>query len=91
MAVELKNRLEAGLDLAIAPTLMFDYPTVEALVDYLQGELTHKFAATADGASATKSEAEPATNLDDETAQLLAELDSLSDEELALLLSEELV
>jgi len=90
MAVELKNRLEASLALAIAPTLMFDYPTVEALVDHLDSELTKKFSAgaTADHAPERSAASQPA--LDDETAKLLAELDGLSDEELAALLSEEL-
>lgn len=92
MAVELKNRLEAGLELAIAPTLMFDYPTVEALVDYLHGELEHKFAGNTGGSQAPVSSSDTldTSELDDETAELLAELDGLSDEELAALLSEEL-
>lgn len=92
MAVELKNRLEAGLELAVAPTLMFDYPTVEALVEHLHGELTHKFAAGTEGHNGVPGAADKveASALDDETAQLLAELDGLSDEELAALLNEEL-
>ncbi|MDZ8033650.1 SDR family NAD(P)-dependent oxidoreductase [Nostoc sp. DedSLP04] len=38
-AVELRNRLQTSLECAIASTVMFDYPTVEALVDYLMGEV----------------------------------------------------
>ncbi len=91
MAVELKNRLEAGLSLAIAPTLMFDYPTVEALVDYLTTELNQKFAVEATHDQAAQHQGQPGANaIDDETSRLLAELDTLSDEELAALLSEEL-
>lgn len=89
MAVELKNRLEAALELAIAPTLMFDYPTVEALVDHLDGELATKLAGAAEPQGSDSMITTPRT-LDDETAQLLAELDGLSDDELAALLSEEL-
>jgi len=39
MAVEMKNRLQCGLGVSLGATLVFDYPTVEALVDYLLGEL----------------------------------------------------
>ncbi|AUB35345.1 Non-ribosomal peptide synthetase component F [Nostoc flagelliforme CCNUN1] len=35
MAVELKNRLESTLSCSLPSTLVFDYPTIEALVDYL--------------------------------------------------------
>ena len=37
MAVEFSTRLQQllGADFAIAPTLLFDYPTVNALTDYL--------------------------------------------------------
>ena len=39
MAVDLKNRLQADLGVALEPTLVFDYPTIEALGDYLLPEL----------------------------------------------------
>jgi malonyl CoA-acyl carrier protein transacylase len=39
MAVELRNRLKAGLGCPIRATLIFDYPTLEALVDYLIQEV----------------------------------------------------
>ena len=35
MAVELKNRLESSLETSLSSTLLFDYPMLEALVDYL--------------------------------------------------------
>ena len=41
-AVELKNRLQSGLDILLGATLVFDYPTVEALVDHLLEELFFK-------------------------------------------------
>ena len=39
MAVELKGSLEGSLGLALPLTLLMDYPTVSALVDYLAQEL----------------------------------------------------
>ncbi|MBF0520076.1 MAG: SDR family NAD(P)-dependent oxidoreductase, partial [Nitrospirae bacterium] len=35
MAIELKNRLEGGFKRTLSATLVFDYPTVEALAKYL--------------------------------------------------------
>jgi acyl transferase domain-containing protein len=39
MAVELKNRLQTSLECSISASLVFDYPTVATLVDYLAGEM----------------------------------------------------
>jgi myxalamid-type polyketide synthase MxaB len=39
MAIELKNQLEANLGQSLRSTLLFDYPTLEALVDYLAQEM----------------------------------------------------
>ena len=39
LAVELRNRLETSLGSALRPTLLFDYPTLEALANYLGKEV----------------------------------------------------
>jgi NAD(P)-dependent dehydrogenase (short-subunit alcohol dehydrogenase family)/acyl carrier protein len=39
MAVELKNRLEAGLGRPLRTTLIFDFPTLEALANHLIGNV----------------------------------------------------
>ncbi len=39
MAIELRNSLATGLGRTLRSTLIFDYPTIDALVDYLMEEL----------------------------------------------------
>ncbi|MTJ54464.1 hypothetical protein FJR38_18275 [Anabaena sp. UHCC 0253] len=39
MAVELKNIIESSLDCSVRSTVLFDYPTLEALVNYLQNDV----------------------------------------------------
>jgi myxalamid-type polyketide synthase MxaE and MxaD len=41
MAVELKSRLENGVKVPLPATLTFDYPTIEALTNYLAKEILH--------------------------------------------------
>jgi myxalamid-type polyketide synthase MxaB len=43
MAVELKNRLESSLQTSLSSTLLFDYPTLEALVEYLADVIPMEF------------------------------------------------
>jgi acyl transferase domain-containing protein/acyl carrier protein len=77
MAVELKNRLEAGLGITLRSTLVFDYPTLEALVQHL-GEILP-------GAPEVKPAPEPVTPVfDGEIDSLLAELEQVSELELSV-------
>lgn len=39
MAIELKNRIEKGLDRTVRSTLLFDYPTLERLTPHLLGDV----------------------------------------------------
>ena len=81
MAVELRNRLQTTLDCAIPTTLAFDYPTVEALVDYLAPEILERdpfrLAPPNGSAAPTADEAALAETLDplsqDDIADLLAQ------------------
>jgi len=40
MAVEISNRLKRSLDCNLPSTLAFEYPTIDAIVNYLTGKLT---------------------------------------------------
>ncbi len=76
-SVELQHRLQSSLDCTLPLTLVFDYPTVEALAQFVLGQLAFVAAEPAS--------AEPAADPTDESAERLA---SLSDEEVESLLSE---
>jgi len=77
MAVELRNRLKASLGQSIRPTVVFDYPTIEALVDYLLQEVLN---------FSTETEVEQP----DSTLTELEELSELSELEAEALLLKEL-
>ncbi|MBI5563327.1 MAG: acyltransferase domain-containing protein [Chloroflexi bacterium] len=87
MAVELRSRLSGGLGLAqnLPATLIFDYPTIEAIARYLLYDLL----ALADGSAAptepvasSYGEAGPSSTVD--------ELEQMSDEEVTALLMKKL-
>jgi NAD(P)-dependent dehydrogenase (short-subunit alcohol dehydrogenase family)/acyl carrier protein len=86
MALELRNRLEVGLDIRLPATFVWNYPTVHDLVPYLAARMDVALEATVQGlppgtdamqarASTTQEEIGAAA-LD----QLLAGVDALSDE-----------
>jgi hypothetical protein len=79
LAIELRNVLSNGLGLPrrLPATLLFDYPSITAITDYLAGELL-PVEDELTAASARKSQAE------------LAEIRDLTDEEAEAMLLEEL-
>jgi myxalamid-type polyketide synthase MxaE and MxaD len=78
MAIELRNRLEAVLDLRLPATLAFNYPTIVRLSSHLLDRLS--IGVPAPDASSTIQAA-------DDLERLLAEVEQLPDEEAARLLS----
>jgi polyketide synthase 12/myxalamid-type polyketide synthase MxaB len=89
-AVELRNLLSRGLDLkrALPATLVYDYPTVEAIADYLAGEALALAPASVAAGVAETTPAPAATG--DGVSSLLDSLEGLSDEEVERLLTERL-
>lgn len=80
MAVELRNLLSHSVQASLPATLLFDYPTISALADYLAKEVLHL---------AGNGQPEAGDTQTDDRAAAMAELESLSDEEAeALLLAE---
>jgi NADPH:quinone reductase-like Zn-dependent oxidoreductase/acyl carrier protein len=82
MAVELRNALGASLQRKLTATLLFDYPTLEALTDYLSQEL---WPAEAEAPAAVQPQAEQQA-----AAQEIDELQKLSEAEAEALLLQEL-
>jgi myxalamid-type polyketide synthase MxaB len=81
MAVELRNLLGSGLELKknLPATLLFDYPTLDAVVDYLAREVL-----------GWEKPASERTADDGEDTVALADLEGLSDEDAEVLLLREL-
>jgi acyl transferase domain-containing protein len=77
MAVELQRRLQKSLGGNLPATLAFDYPTVEALADYLAREVL------------AWTKAAPATAVD-ERSTTLTEIEQLSEDEAVALMNDEL-
>ncbi len=86
MAVELRNALGASLERALPTTLLFDYPTLDALTDYLLPLVGNVAAAppapTAAPSPAPRADAAEVANLTEEEAEalLLEELSQLKRE-----------
>jgi acyl transferase domain-containing protein len=81
-ALELKSRLEKGLGCALPSTFSMNYPTVEMLAGYLAGQVlgweTTELLATAKGTPSNEADAAS------------AQIETLSEDELAALLDSEL-
>ena len=81
MALELRNRLESSLGLSLPATLVWSYPTINALVPHLAGKM---------GLSLEPEEQANTHTAAEQQETVLEELGQLSDEEMAALLAEEL-
>jgi malonyl CoA-acyl carrier protein transacylase len=82
MTLELKNRLQSNFGHPLPSTLIFEYPTIEVLAEYL---LTGVLCLESHSAS----DAESQKDLENQV-QVLAEIEQLSAKELEALIDEEL-
>ena len=82
-AIELRNRLNLGLERPLPATVLFEHPTIEALASLLYRELQP------DGASAPHTPPRAERTDADSTAPL-ASIESLSDQEVEALIIDEL-
>ena len=80
MGMELRNGLEGGLGLALSATLIWPYPTISALSAYLLEQLGYG-DVEAEKAAALKAQQE--AEAEAKAREEEAEIDALSDEELA--------
>jgi hypothetical protein len=85
MGLELRNRLEAALELSLPGTLVYNYPTIGQLAPHLGRLVQIPLDGDESGAAAESC----MTPEDAELAELLAELDDLSPEEVRRLLTEQ--
>jgi hypothetical protein len=85
MVLEFRNRLESGLGWKdiLPATLVFDYPTIDALATYLES----KIAAAAPEAAASGQHSVPAMAGDEDA---LKQLMDLTDDEVTALLEKKL-
>ena len=81
-SVELRNRLQTSLGRSLPSTLIFDYPTLDALTEYLVNEIFTLENPTNSHAASEKNQHEQTINS--------AELEELSDEDAEALLLREL-
>ena len=77
MAVELKNKLAAGLDCTLRSTLLFDYPTLTQLIPHLLYDVLH-FTDDSRNDSGVPAAAAAAELAQIEAVQELSEADLLS-------------
>jgi acyl transferase domain-containing protein/acyl-CoA synthetase (AMP-forming)/AMP-acid ligase II/acyl carrier protein len=75
MSIEVRGRLEAELESSLPATLLFDYPTLETLADYL----AYNVLALSETKPNSEVSHEQALFLDDDLSDLLADLDDISD------------
>jgi acyl carrier protein len=78
-ATILVGDLEDSLDLRLSPTLVWDYPTIDAMTDYLVQESQRQAGSTT---------VAPATSSTEGARELLDNLDELSEEEIDALLKQ---
>jgi acyl carrier protein len=81
MTMQLRNRLDTALGHSLPPTIAFEYPTVDSLVDFITGMILKPEAPAIQSASAPEKQ---------ELNDVDTECEELSEEELVALLAQRL-
>lgn len=85
--VSLAGDLQEWLGLELSPTLLWDYPSIETLAQYLAEAITGTSDATVDSGHVNPIETRGVTAEQEQAGQLLVQLDDLSDEDVDRLLN----
>jgi acyl transferase domain-containing protein/acyl carrier protein len=83
MAVDLKNRLQKTFNCVLPSTLTFEYPTIEALTNYLAHEILG-------WQETTTPDADDSEIKDEEEEKVLSQLEEISEDTAEILLAEKL-
>ncbi len=80
LSIEVRSQLETELDCNLPATLLFDYPTIETLSEYLATQVLDlsRHTAHSNTTSNTREAAQTAL-FDDDLADFLADIDQISD------------
>jgi hypothetical protein len=84
MALELRNRLEANLELTLPATLIWNYPTVADLANYLAGKMGISLETAVEQSNAGLSAETPEGLVEEDSSRLsdiVAGIAALSDGE----------
>jgi acyl carrier protein len=87
MALELRNRLEADLGLTLSATMVWNYPTVVAMIPYLAGKMNLSLEGAAAPTSSNLDTERPTETSEQPVEQVsqlkdvLADIEALSEEE----------
>ncbi len=89
MSLEIRNRLEASLETRLSATLVWAYPTIDALVEYMDANLEGPPAEAAEAADAEgQAGLQLSTPEGEELARLVEEINELSSDEVLRMLSQ---
>ncbi|MBA2682237.1 MAG: SDR family NAD(P)-dependent oxidoreductase, partial [Ktedonobacteraceae bacterium] len=90
VAVELRNRLENNLGVALPVTIVWTYPTVQTLAEYLLIKLTSELVEEETTAEIEEAQAQHSDNQQLRESTDASNMEHLTDEEISQLLIEEL-
>ncbi len=82
MTVELRNRLQVGLNCSLPTTLAFEFPNIASLTEYIGSQIL--------GWELPRTEQSELSTVEQEKAQILSEVEELSEEDIEASIAQEL-